>query len=242
MAHTILIVDDDAATRDMLAQAMTGDGYDSMTAADVPAAMHLLTERSPDLLITDIRLDTYNGLQLIAMAPKPIPAIVLTGFADAAIEADARRLGAVYMVKPVSLAALCGVVERTLATLHDRVFISTRQSPRWPVRTAIPVVIGQRPATVVDVSEGGARLEVPCNVGAGLPSTLVLAFTSPSIDIRAEVAWKRRKNHTTWSCGVAVAHDTQPAWRSLVGIMTAPADDLAARWSGAIRPPRATTP
>ena len=91
MANTILIVDDDRATRDELAQLLAHEGYETLTASDVPTAMHILSASAPDLLITEIRLDTYNGLHIIAMAPTPIPAIVLTGIADPVIEADARR-------------------------------------------------------------------------------------------------------------------------------------------------------
>ena len=65
----------------------------------------MLAESQPDLLITDVRLDAYNGLHLVAMAPRPIPAIVVTGFADPSIEADARRLGADYLVKPILVSA-----------------------------------------------------------------------------------------------------------------------------------------
>ena len=222
MAQTILIVEDDAATRDMLAQALACEGYDTLTASDVPTAMHILAERPPALLLTDIRLDPYNGLHLVAMAPRPIPAIVLTGFADPSIEADARRLGAEYLVKPVSPATLCEVVRRTLGAAHERgVFLPARQSPRMAVSTTILLTIGNLPATVVDVSEGGARLEVRCIVGAGLPSALVLAFASPAITVRADVAWKRRKDDATWVCGVAIPPDAQTAWRSLVAVMTA---------------------
>jgi len=50
-----------------------------LTATTVPEAMRALATTPPNLLITEIRLDSYNGLHLIAMAPKPIPAIVITG-------------------------------------------------------------------------------------------------------------------------------------------------------------------
>ena len=94
MANKILIVDDDRATRDELAQLLTHEGYETLTASDVPTAMHILGASAPDLLITEIRLDTYNGLHIIAMAPTPIPAIGLTRIPDPVIEADARRFGA----------------------------------------------------------------------------------------------------------------------------------------------------
>jgi DNA-binding response OmpR family regulator len=99
----------------MFVRLLTHQGYDPVVATDVPAAMHVLTTAAPDLLITDIRLDLYNGLHLVAMAPTPIPAIVLTGFADPGIEGDVRRLGAEYLVKPVSAVTLCDVIARKLA-------------------------------------------------------------------------------------------------------------------------------
>jgi len=217
MAHKILIVDDDTATREMVAVLLTSEGYDTVTAADVPAAMHLLARSQPDLLITDIRLDNYNGLHLIAMAPTPIPAIVLTGFADPAIEADARRLGAEYLVKPVSPAKLCAVVARSLATAKERgVFISARRWPRTPVTTAIPVLVGALPARLVDVSESGARLQVRCVVGAGLPPRLSVVFPSADLTVPADVAWMRRQDDTTWICGVTIRDDAQPQWWGLV--------------------------
>src|SRR5215471_13461349 len=102
MTQKILIVDDDGSARDQLAQLLSGNGYEVLTASDVPTALHVLAANSPDLLITDIRLDAYNGLHIIVMAPTPIPAIVLTNISDPVIEADARRFGAEYLVKPVS--------------------------------------------------------------------------------------------------------------------------------------------
>jgi len=221
MSHKILIVDDDAATREMVTLLLTYEGYETVTASDVPAAMHILAESPPDLLITDIRLDTYNGLHLIAMAPTPIPAIVLTGFADPAIEADARRLGAEYLVKPVSPATLCAVVARTLATAKEHgVFISARRWPRTLVTTPIPLLIGDLPARLVDVSDAGARLQVQCVVGAGLPAALTLVFPTADLAVPVDVAWKRRQNDSAWTCGVAIRDDAQPQWRALVQSLT----------------------
>ena len=82
------------ATRAELVKLLADAGFETLTAGTVPDAMRFLSTAQPHLLITEIRLDTYNGLHLIAMAPKPIPAIVITGYPDRAVEADARRLGA----------------------------------------------------------------------------------------------------------------------------------------------------
>jgi DNA-binding response OmpR family regulator len=134
MAHRILIVDDDPAIRDMFVRLLTHQGYDPVVATDVPAAMHVLTAKRPDLLITDVRLDLYNGMHLVAMAPTRIPAIVLTGFADPGIEADVRRLGAEYLVKPVSAATLCSVIARKLTEgTPDETCVCVPAVPDMPV-------------------------------------------------------------------------------------------------------------
>src|SRR5688572_4448954 len=95
----ILIVDDDEPTRAGLAMLVQEAGFDTVTAGTVPAAIRLLSDEHPDLLLVDVRLEEYNGLHLLAMRQQPIPAIVLTGFADPSIEADARRLGAEFLLK-----------------------------------------------------------------------------------------------------------------------------------------------
>ena len=119
MPRKILIVDDDAATREFLSILLAEAGYDTVTAGNVPSALQVLAESEPDLLITDIRLDTYNGLHLVAMAPRVIPVIVMTGFADASLEADARRLGADYLLKPMDPSVLCELIARKLANVEQ---------------------------------------------------------------------------------------------------------------------------
>lgn len=218
MALKILIVDEDRGARDQLAQLLTREGYETLTAGDVPTTMRLLTASAPDLLITDIRLDTYNGLHIIVMAPTPIPAIVLTSFADPVIEADARRLGAEYLVKPVSPARLLAVVAAMFETAKQRRgFTSTRRWSRKSVMTPISVlVVRDPPARLVDVSDGGARLLVECVAGAEPPATFTFVLPTAALAVPVDVVWKRRRDDTTWICGVAPHEDSQPQWRSLL--------------------------
>ena len=89
-------------------------GYDVIATDSVPEGRRALEEGAPDLLIADVRLGEFNGLQLIAMSGRPIPAIVVTAFVDPALEADARRLGAHYLVKPITPGVLLSLVEELL--------------------------------------------------------------------------------------------------------------------------------
>ena len=80
----VLIVDDDGSTRRGLVQLLLQAGYDATAVGTFDEARRIISATPPDLLITDIRLEAYNGLQLILNSPHTIPKIVITGFADPA--------------------------------------------------------------------------------------------------------------------------------------------------------------
>ena len=111
----VLVVEDDAATRRGLETLLRQAGYDVLVADSVPQGRKALEEGAPDLLITDVRLGEFNGLQLLATSTRPIPAIVATAFADSALEIEAARLGAHYLLKPIVPAVLLTLVEELLA-------------------------------------------------------------------------------------------------------------------------------
>jgi DNA-binding NtrC family response regulator len=108
--HKILVVDDEDGMRTFLFTILTHAGYDVVTAEGVHVGSRVMDEASPDLLITDVRLGKYNGLQLLAMNPRAVPAIVMTGYPDPVLEADARQLGAQFLLKPIEPAGLLTLV------------------------------------------------------------------------------------------------------------------------------------
>ena len=80
----------------------------------VSEGQRVLDEAPPDLLIADVRLGAFNGLQLLAMGLRHIPAIVITGFPDPVLEAEARQLGATFLLKPIEPAGLLTLVKELL--------------------------------------------------------------------------------------------------------------------------------
>jgi DNA-binding response OmpR family regulator len=217
MSQKILIVDDNPATRGDLVKLLVDAGFETMTAATVPEAMRAMTVTPPHLLITEIRLEGYNGLHLIAMAPKPIPAIVITGYADRGIEADARRLGAEYLAKPVSPGELYATVQRTLNAAANRgVFMPPRADPRSDVAPNTMVLVNDVPGCLLDVSAGGARIEIQCAPGATVQSPLAVRLEDRDVAMPLEVMWKRRTSENTWVCGVAVAEDLRTDWQAFL--------------------------
>ena len=60
------------------------------------------------MLITDIRLGPYNGLQLVVrarLANPSLPVLVVTAFHDPVLQAETERLSAIYLRKPVDAAS-----------------------------------------------------------------------------------------------------------------------------------------
>jgi DNA-binding NtrC family response regulator len=103
---SILIVDDDLSLLDALESALKQAGHQEVVAlggfADARRVLH--TDRF-DVLITDVRLGAFNGLQLAVLARDQNPGIqliVFSGFDDPVLRQEAERLGAVYLVKPVT--------------------------------------------------------------------------------------------------------------------------------------------
>lgn len=119
----ILLVDDDPAALSGLAALLREHGYSIRYAASFQEAKDLLTSEAHQMLITDVRLGPFNGLQLVAHARlhnPGLPVIVVTGFDDPVISEDARRLGALYISKPIVPADFLELVARTLASATPR--------------------------------------------------------------------------------------------------------------------------
>ena len=121
MAH-LLIVDDDDAFRDTLAETLQGLGHDVMAAAGGAEALDMLARQRFDAVFLDHRMPGMDGLQtlaamqaLLAGRARLPPVIVLTAFSSAGNTIEAMRLGAFdHLAKPVSREAVREVLGRAL--------------------------------------------------------------------------------------------------------------------------------
>ena len=104
--RTVLVVQHDSPSQRLVASCLEDAGYQVVEARTFVEARSIIERHPPDLLITDVRLDGYNGLQLLATRDEPIPSIVFTNLPDPVLEADAVTLGAEYLLKPVSRSTL----------------------------------------------------------------------------------------------------------------------------------------
>ena len=214
MPAKVLIVDDDKTTREGLAEFLEGAGYETLAVGTFEEASRVLRTSPPDLLIADVRLGPFNGLQLVISSPKPIPAIIITGFADPVLEADARRRGADYVLKPVSPSRLLDLVNHKLAASRPG-FGIPRRWERKLVIGGLDASVEDEPARIVDVSYGGVRFEIRRAHDSGLPPSFKLTLPSAQLSMPATLVWKNLIGEQTWLCGAALAPDT-PEWHGLV--------------------------
>src|SRR5213075_3017705 len=96
MTPAILIVDDEKAQREGLRDALE-DRYDVYIAEDAKAAMELLEQEHFDVLLTDFRLSSEDGMKLIQRAkslPKPPACILMTAYGSEELAVEAMKQGA----------------------------------------------------------------------------------------------------------------------------------------------------
>jgi len=214
MPSKVLIVDDDKTTREGLAELLEEAGYEAAAVGTFEEATRFLRTTPPDLLIADVRLGPFNGLQLVISSPKPIPAIIITGFADPVLEADARRRGADYVLKPVSPARLLDLVAQKLSAARPG-FGIPRRWERKQVVGGLQANVADEPAKIVDVSYGGVRFEIDRRHESNLPSAFNLTLPSAQLSVQAKLVWKNLIGDQTWLCGAALSQET-PEWYGLV--------------------------
>jgi CheY-like chemotaxis protein/anti-sigma regulatory factor (Ser/Thr protein kinase) len=113
----VLVVDDEAVTRGVLASYLVADGHTVVTANDAEEAMSFIAFREFDLLITDHAMPGMNGVQLAATVRRMRaghPVILVTGFAAGNPGIDEQPGGVdLVMRKPVPRRDL----RRALATV-----------------------------------------------------------------------------------------------------------------------------
>lgn len=113
----ILIVDDEAQIVRVVSMACTAQGYNAKSATDGLAAMTLLKEWSPDLIITDLAMPNIDGVELCRMvrAASNVPILVLSVRDQEKTKIRALDAGADdYITKPFQINELLARVRAAL--------------------------------------------------------------------------------------------------------------------------------
>src|SRR6266478_2190213 len=103
---TILVVDDEKHTRDGLRRLLEND-YDVYVAADIAGAVDVMEREQIDVLLTDLRLGSEDGMALIDRAlkmPRPPICIMMTAYGSVDVAVEAMKRGAYdFVTKPLNL-------------------------------------------------------------------------------------------------------------------------------------------
>ncbi len=116
--QNILIVDDEDIARTNMAHILNKDGYACQTAENGIAALKILETGDVDLIISDLKMDHMDGLELLTEVNHSypeIPVIMVTGFATINSAVQAMKNGAAhYLGKPVNLDELRKTVRQVI--------------------------------------------------------------------------------------------------------------------------------
>src|ERR1017187_4330217 len=118
-----LIVDDDTEMREALAMLFSGEGHICEMAPDASSALRLADKQTFDAVVSDIRMEGMDGLELldrIKLSHPALPLVLITAAVGVNQAVDAIKRGASgYAVKPCNVDELRKVVADALdARLH----------------------------------------------------------------------------------------------------------------------------
>jgi DNA-binding NtrC family response regulator len=153
VTHTpvILVADDDQVARELLAEALGGEGYRVRVAAGGEECLRLAEVEPFDIALVDLRMPDLDGLSVLkrlAAVQPDLPVVILTAFATIETAIDAMNAGAYdYLSKPFRMEEIKVVVRRTLEVRRlARENLQYRQELH--ARRGFDSLVGQSPQMV----------------------------------------------------------------------------------------------
>ncbi|MGD9895927.1 MAG: sigma-54-dependent transcriptional regulator [Candidatus Methylacidiphilaceae bacterium] len=166
---TILIVDDDAALSEALAETVRGLGHQARVAASGLEALSALADEPIDGVLLDLRMPGMDGLELLGRmregAAVP-PVAVLTAHATAANTIEAMRLGAFdHVTKPIGRAELARLLGEMVAAKAE--LGPTRSETPSGGLLGFSEAIRKIQKTIGMVADSGATVLIQGETGTG---------------------------------------------------------------------------
>jgi DNA-binding response OmpR family regulator len=221
LPYRILVLDDDKHALAGIVELLRDAGHTVTAAATFDTAKGLLAIGPYELLITDIRLRGFNGIDLVRQCHTDLPdmaIMIITGYDDGLMQTEASRYGACFATKPIKPAEFLSTVSACLA--------GVRRQRRWHRKRLtgpFRVTAHGHPAMVLDVSYGGLCLEIASV--ADLPQLFEVQLPGIGLALAVDVVWWRVCDDTSSVvCGGTLAGDPSAAartWREIVDRLTA---------------------
>ncbi len=139
--HCVLVIDDEQGIRKMVGHFLEAEGYQVLLASSGIEGLMQLENKTVDLILLDLNLPGMNGSEFLRRcreADRDLPVIVITGYPDDDLMAEAMRYSPITLVaKPVERKRLMHAVHTVLngaREAHDRmktVNMKMRKRLRW---------------------------------------------------------------------------------------------------------------
>ncbi len=175
MAQDILIVDDEADIRHLIAGILQDEGYQTREAAESDAALAQLRHRRPHLLILDIwlqnsALDGMGLLEILKRDYPELPVIMISGHGNIETAVNAIKNGAYdFIEKPFKADRLLVIIERALEAARlrrENDELRARSGTETELIGVSPVVTQLRQA-IERVAPTGSRVLLSGPAGSG---------------------------------------------------------------------------
>lgn len=119
--HRVLIVDDNLMNLELVSYMLTADGFEVSSVNDAKAALEIIPDCRPDLILMDVQLPGMDGLELTRhlKAHAPTSNIVIVAFTAYAMKGDEAKMLAAgcdgYISKPINVGTFVTQVRACLA-------------------------------------------------------------------------------------------------------------------------------
>lgn len=175
MASDILVVDDEADIRELVAGLLEDEGHETRTASNSDMALQAIADRAPRLIFLDIwlqgsRLDGLDVLDAIKAQHPEIPVVMISGHGNIETAVSAIRRGAYdYIEKPFKADRLVLIAERALETskLKREIVELRRRSSDSPELIGKSQPMNQLRQTIERVAPTNSRIMILGPSGSG---------------------------------------------------------------------------
>lgn len=175
MASDILIVDDEADIRELIADILSDHGYVARQAKDSDSALVALAERVPSALVLDIwlhgsELDGLGILEIVAERYPELPVIMISGHGNIETAVSAIKMGAFdFIEKPFKEEQLMVVVRRAIEVyrLKQEIAELKQRSPVESFLVGNSAAVSQLKQAVDKVAPANSRVLITGPAGSG---------------------------------------------------------------------------
>ena len=217
MAALVILVNADPDVLWRTDALLSADGHLVAAVSSLAEAKKLLESVTPDVLVADVRLGAYNGLQLAIRSRLDhpnLPVIITNEWPDATFEAEAKRQGAIFVAAPLDNPDFLRIVRNAIAQSR-RTQPAIRRWLRKPVPGTMHVNAGDALAQIVDMSHGGVKLAF--SQQADIPDVFDITLPQMGITVKAHRVWTGRSfTSNEQLCGAELDEIATPSWRQFV--------------------------